>query len=193
GASQARYCPGGDRRRPADGGAGWQHRERGVATHPAGAGVLRVRAGVGGHRVRGHLRRPAAARRARGRPARPPGSAHRRVGAVFGGVAGRRVRDLRSVAAGTPGVQGAGGAIIAPTALALITTTFPEGRPRNRAMAVYSAMSGAGLAIGLIGGGLLTNYLSWRWVMFVNVPIGLLTALAAPRVLAESERRRGRF
>ena len=90
-------------------------------------------------------------------------------------------------------VQGAGGAMIAPTALALITTTFPEGRPRTRALAVYSAMSGAGLAIGLLGGGLLTNYLSWRWVMFVNAPIGIITALAAPRVLAESERRRGRF
>jgi EmrB/QacA subfamily drug resistance transporter len=90
-------------------------------------------------------------------------------------------------------VQGAGAAIIAPTALALIATNFPEGQPRNRAMAAYSAMSGAGLAIGLIGGGLLTSYLSWRWVMFVNVPIGILTALAAPRVLAESERRRGRL
>jgi EmrB/QacA subfamily drug resistance transporter len=90
-------------------------------------------------------------------------------------------------------IQGVGGAMIAPTALALITTTFPEGRPRNRAMAVYSAMSGAGLAIGLLGGGLLTNYLSWRWVMFVNVPIGILTALVAPRVLVESARRRGRF
>jgi EmrB/QacA subfamily drug resistance transporter len=90
-------------------------------------------------------------------------------------------------------LQGVGGAMIAPTALALITTTFPEGRPRNRAMAVYSAMSGAGLAIGLLGGGLLTNYLSWRWVMFVNAPIGILTALAAPRVLVESARRRGRF
>src|SRR5215469_1664750 len=54
-------------------------------------------------------------------------------------------------------------------------------------------MSGAGLAIGLIGGGLLTSYLSWRWVMFVNVPIGILTALAAPRFLVESEHIRGRF
>jgi predicted MFS family arabinose efflux permease len=80
-----------------------------------------------------------------------------------------------------------------PLGLALVTTNFPEGRPRSRVMAVYSAMSGAGLAIGLIGGGLLTSYLSWRWVMFVNAPIGILTAFAAPRVLAESGRRRGRF
>jgi EmrB/QacA subfamily drug resistance transporter len=90
-------------------------------------------------------------------------------------------------------VQGVGGAMIAPTALALIMTTFPEGPPRNRAMGVYAAMSGGGAAVGLVVGGLLTSYLSWRWVLFVNVPIGVLTALVAPYVLAESERRTGRF
>jgi hypothetical protein len=58
---------------------------------------------------------------------------------------------------------------------------------------VYAVMSIAGGAIGLIGGGLLTTYVSWRWVLFVNVPIGAAVALAAPRVLAESPRRRGRF
>jgi EmrB/QacA subfamily drug resistance transporter len=90
-------------------------------------------------------------------------------------------------------VQGVGGALVAPAALSLITTTFPEGPPRNRALGVYAAMSIAGGAIGLIGGGLLTTYASWRWVLFVNAPIGLAVALAAPRVLAESPRRRGRF
>ena len=90
-------------------------------------------------------------------------------------------------------VQGAGAAVIAPTALALITTTFPEGPPRNRAMGVYSAMSIGGAAVGLMAGGLLTTYLSWRWVLFVNVPIGGIVALIAPRALAESPRRRGRF
>jgi EmrB/QacA subfamily drug resistance transporter len=89
--------------------------------------------------------------------------------------------------------QGVGGAMIAPTALALITTTFPEGAQRNRAMGVYAAMSGGGAAIGLIAGGLLTTYLSWRWVMFVNVPIGIITAILAGYVLSESTRRRGRF
>src|SRR4249919_4369245 len=77
-------------------------------------------------------------------------------------------------------IQGVGGAIIAPTALALVATTFPEGRPRNRAMGVYAAMSIAGAAVGLIAGGVLTTYLSWRWVFFVNVPIGIVVALAAP-------------
>src|SRR5258708_15595620 len=90
-------------------------------------------------------------------------------------------------------VQGVGDAIAAPAALSLITNTFPEGPPRNRAFGVYAAMSIAGGAIGLIGGGLLTTYASWRWVLFVNVPIGAAVALAAPRVLAETPRRRGRF
>jgi EmrB/QacA subfamily drug resistance transporter len=90
-------------------------------------------------------------------------------------------------------VQGAGGAVIAPTALALITTNFPEGAPRNRAFGVYSAMAGGGGAVGLLLGGVLTTYLSWRWVLFVNVPIGIAVAAAAPRVLAESARRPGRI
>jgi EmrB/QacA subfamily drug resistance transporter len=90
-------------------------------------------------------------------------------------------------------VQGAGAAVIAPTALSLISTTFPEGPPRTRAMGVYSAMSMGGAAVGLMAGGLLTTYLSWRWVLFANVPIGIAAALIAPRVLAESPRRPGRF
>ncbi len=90
-------------------------------------------------------------------------------------------------------IQGIGGAFAAPTALSLIAVTFPEGPPRNRAMAVYASMSVAGGAVGLVLGGLLTTYANWRWVLFVNVPIGILVALLAPRVLGESERRRGRF
>ncbi|MCU1671124.1 MAG: transporter [Blastococcus sp.] len=90
-------------------------------------------------------------------------------------------------------LQGVGGAVIPPTALALITTNFPEGEPRNRAFGVYAAMAGAGGAVGLLVGGLLTTYASWRWVLFVNVPIGILVAAVAPRVLAESPRRPGRI
>ena len=90
-------------------------------------------------------------------------------------------------------VQGTGGALIAPTSLALVVTTFAEGAARNRAMGVVAAMSGGGAAAGLIAGGLLTTYLSWRWVLFVNVPIGLLVAAAARLVLPESARRRGHF
>ena len=90
-------------------------------------------------------------------------------------------------------LQGVGGAFAAPTSLSLIAVTFPEGRQRNRAMGVYAAMSISGAAVGLIAGGLLVNYANWRWVFFVNVPIGLLVAFLAPRVLGESERRRGQF
>jgi EmrB/QacA subfamily drug resistance transporter len=88
-------------------------------------------------------------------------------------------------------VQGAGGAIVAPAALALIATTFPEGRQRSRAMGVYSAMSVIGTVAGLIAGGLLVTYVSWRWVMFVNVPIGIAVALAAPAALPGGNGRSG--
>src|SRR5574341_924495 len=90
-------------------------------------------------------------------------------------------------------IQGTGAAIAAPTALALIATTFPEGQPRSRALGVYAAMTGAGGSIGLLAGGLLTTYVSWRWVFFVNVPIGALLALAAPSVIPETQGYRGRF
>ena len=90
-------------------------------------------------------------------------------------------------------IQGVGGAFAAPTALSLIAVTFPEGKERNRAMGVYAAMSISGAAVGLIAGGLLVNYLDWRWVLFVNVPIGLLVLTLARRVLGESSRERGDF
>jgi EmrB/QacA subfamily drug resistance transporter len=90
-------------------------------------------------------------------------------------------------------IQGIGGAIAAPTALSLIASTFPEGPSRNRAMGVYAAMSAGGGSLGLLLGGILTDIASWRWVLFVNVPIGLLVAFAAPRVIGETERRSGRL
>ncbi len=94
---------------------------------------------------------------------------------------------------GARALQGVGAAIVAPAALSLITTTFPEGPPRNRAMGVYAAMSIGGAAVGLIAGGLLTTYASWRWVLFVNVPIGIIVALIAPRAFAETTRNPRRF
>lgn len=91
-------------------------------------------------------------------------------------------------------VQGVGGAIAAPTALSLITVEFEEGPARTRAMAVYAAVSGAGAALGLLLGGVLTNYLSWRWVLFVNVPIGIALIAGAFLYLHQSERlASGRF
>ena len=90
-------------------------------------------------------------------------------------------------------VQGAGAAMAAPTALSLLAVTFPEGPPRNRATAVYSAMAILGLVVGLIAGGVLVTYASWRWVMFINVPIGLIVAALATRALPRTGRRAGRF
>ncbi|MEP6598408.1 MAG: DHA2 family efflux MFS transporter permease subunit [Actinomycetota bacterium] len=90
-------------------------------------------------------------------------------------------------------VQGLGGAISSPTALSLITTSFAAGKERVRAFAVYAAVSGAGAALGLLLGGILTEYLSWRWVLFVNVPIGIGLIIGAFFYVTESERYRGRF
>jgi len=90
-------------------------------------------------------------------------------------------------------LQGVGGAIVAPTALSLITTNFDEGAERNRAFGVFAAVSGSGAAIGLLAGGMLTSWLSWRWVLFVNIPIGIAIAMLAPLFINESERHPGRF
>ncbi|MEW2162819.1 MFS transporter [Streptomyces sp. NPDC007084] len=90
-------------------------------------------------------------------------------------------------------LQGVGGAIASPTALSLITTTFREGPERNRAFGVFAAVSAGGSAIGLLAGGILVEWLDWRWVFFVNIPIGLLIVLATPRVIKESERHPGHF
>ncbi len=83
-------------------------------------------------------------------------------------------------------VQGLGGAIVSPAALSIITTTFAEGGERNRALGVWGAVAGAGGAAGVLLGGVLTSGLSWRWVLFVNVPIGLVCAYLAPRLIRES-------
>jgi EmrB/QacA subfamily drug resistance transporter len=83
-------------------------------------------------------------------------------------------------------LQGLGAAIVSPAALSIITTTFAEGSERNRALGVWGAVAGAGGAAGVLLGGVLTSELSWRWVLFVNVPIGVVCALLAPRLLEES-------
>jgi EmrB/QacA subfamily drug resistance transporter len=88
-------------------------------------------------------------------------------------------------------VQGLGAAIVSPAALSIITTTFAEGAERNRALGVWGAVAGAGGAAGVLLGGILTSGLSWRWVLFVNVPIGLAAAALAPRILRESRSEDG--
>jgi EmrB/QacA subfamily drug resistance transporter len=82
-------------------------------------------------------------------------------------------------------LQGVGGAMVAPAVLSLVTTTFEEGPERNKAFGVYAAVSGMGSAIGLLMGGVLVEYLSWRWVMFVNVPIGIALVAALPLAIPD--------
>ena len=90
-------------------------------------------------------------------------------------------------------LQGVGGALAAPSALALLMTMFPEGRERFRALGYYAAVSIGGGAVGLILGGLLTQWASWRLVLFVNVPIGLVVLALARRSLTETPSRNGHF
>jgi EmrB/QacA subfamily drug resistance transporter len=84
------------------------------------------------------------------------------------------------------GMQGLGGALVSPAALSIILTTFAEGSERNRALAVWGAIAGAGGAIGLLLGGVIVQALSWRWVFFINVPIGAAVLALAPRIVPES-------
>lgn len=89
--------------------------------------------------------------------------------------------------------QGVGAAAAAPNALALIAANFPEGTPRTKAMGAWAAVSGVGGSIGLIVGGMLTTWLSWRWVMFINVPFGIAIALLAPANVHSPRRNPGRL
>ncbi|MBV9607163.1 MAG: MFS transporter [Solirubrobacterales bacterium] len=82
--------------------------------------------------------------------------------------------------------QGLGGAIVAPASLSILTTSFEEGAARNRAVGIWGAMGGAGGAAGVLLGGILTDLLSWRWILFINVPIGLLAATFAHRYIVET-------
>jgi EmrB/QacA subfamily drug resistance transporter len=89
-------------------------------------------------------------------------------------------------------VQGLGGALLAPAALSLLMTTFAEGRERNLALGIYGAASGSGAAVGVLLGGVLTSYLSWSWVFFINVPVGLAAIALAPVLLTAGTRAAGR-
>jgi EmrB/QacA subfamily drug resistance transporter len=82
-------------------------------------------------------------------------------------------------------VQGLGGALLAPAALSLLMTTFAEGRDRNLALGIYGAASGSGAAAGVLLGGVITSYLGWSWIFFVNVPVGAAAIALAPVLLRE--------
>jgi EmrB/QacA subfamily drug resistance transporter len=133
------------------------------------------------------------------------------LGARAGDLAGRRrvflagiaIFAVSSLAGGlavdstmllvTRALQGVGAAFAAPCALSLLTTMFPEGAARLRAIALYTTVSAAGGAVGLVAGGLLTELVSWRWVMFVNVPIGVAVWVIGRAAISETPRRHGRL
>ena len=110
------------------------------------------------------------------------------VSSLFGGLAtsGWMLLSARAL-------QGAGAALAAPSSLALLTTMFSDGPQRVRAIGLFTTVSAAGGAIGLVAGGALTQLVSWRWVMFVNVPIGIVVLLVGRIALQETPRRTGHF
>src|SRR6266576_64835 len=88
-------------------------------------------------------------------------------------------------------LQGAGGALFAPAGLSLLMVAYRAGRERNLALGIWGAASGSGAAAGVLLGGVLTSYLSWPWIFFINVPVGLAAALLAPVLLRESRSEQG--
>ena len=84
-------------------------------------------------------------------------------------------------------VQGLGAAVVSPATLSIITTTFEEGAERNKALGIWGAMGGSGAAAGVLFGGILTKYLGWEWIFFVNVPVGALVLAFAPGIVRESK------
>jgi EmrB/QacA subfamily drug resistance transporter len=94
---------------------------------------------------------------------------------------------------GARAVQGLGAAILAPSTLALLQTTFSEGSERTRAVSYYSAVAGVAASVGLVLGGVLAEWISWRVGFFINLPIGIIMILAAQRYIVETERRSGKF
>jgi EmrB/QacA subfamily drug resistance transporter len=110
------------------------------------------------------------------------------VASLAGGLAQTQVWLLTARA-----LQGVGAAVAAPSSLALLTTNFREGPERMRALAAYSAVAAGGGSLGLVLGGMLTDWISWRWGLWINVPVGAALIWLAPRVLSETDRRPGRF
>ena len=110
------------------------------------------------------------------------------LGSLLGGLA-----PTPALLVGARALQGVGAALAAPSVLALLMTSARDEGERNRALALFGAVSSGGASIGLLLGGLLTDVGSWRWTLFINVPIGLVVLLLAPRFVAETERRPGRF
>src|SRR5205807_9788018 len=110
------------------------------------------------------------------------------AGFALASVAGGAAPNFAALVAARA-AQGAFAALLAPTALALLATSFTQARARAAAFAVYGSIAGSGAAIGMLLGGALTQYLSWRWCLYVNLPIALIAAVGGSMVLAPSKSR----
>jgi EmrB/QacA subfamily drug resistance transporter len=109
------------------------------------------------------------------------GAAFFAVASFLGGISGNL-----GLLIGARALQGMGGALMSPAALSLLTVIYAEGKERNRALGIWSTITAGGAALGLVLGGLLTEYGSWRWVLFVNVPVAILAVVGARRFVPES-------
>ena len=117
---------------------------------------------------------------------------HRRRDRLHARLAALRARVGRGLADRRRAIQGLGAAIISPAALAILMTTFREGRERNIALGAWGAVGGFGAAAGVLLGGVLTDALSWEWIFFVNIPVGLVAPGARARAARREPRPRGR-
>ena len=150
-------------------------------------GLLAGEPAVGRQRLHARVRRLPAARRAHGRPARAGGACSSSAWACSRSPrcsAASRPNEGQLIAARA--LQGLGAAIISPAALSIVTTTFAEGSERNKALGIWGAIAGLGGAVGVLLGGMLTEWAGWEWVLFVNVPIGIAAAVLTPRFVRES-------
>ena len=128
----------------------------------------------------------AAAGRPHGRPARTAASVHGRADPLHRQLAARRARLVGGLPDRLPRPAGARRSAVSPAAPSILTTTFPEGKERNFALGIWGAVSGSGGAAGVLLGGALTSSLSWSWIFFINVPVGVLVLALTPRLVRES-------
>ena len=110
------------------------------------------------------------------------------LSSLTGGLANSAAMLLASRA-----VQGVGGALAAPAVLALIVSSFPEGKERTKALGIYMGVITGGSSLGLVLGGVITEWLSWRWVLFINIPIGIAVVAITPLFVNETQRQPGHF
>ena len=141
---------------------------------------------MGDHGLLDPVRRDAAPGRPPRRRARTQTAVHGRRRGLHGRLAAVRARLVGNGADRHPRGAGTRRRLLVPAALSIVVTTFPEGRERNIALGVWGAASGSGGAVGVLLGGVLTSYLNWSWIFFVNLPVGVAILAVTPWLVSES-------